>query len=554
MERVSIGIDFGTLSARAAAVRVSDGHVLGSASFDYPHGVMDSELQTPSGAVSLPPDWALQDPADYLEALRRAVTGALNDAGLAAESVIGIGVDFTTCTMIAADADGMPLCFDVKFASEPHAYAKLWKHHASSRYAKLIEDAAKESGEPWLFRLGGKVSCEWLFPKMMQVLKEAPRVYEAADSFIDAADWIVRLLTGSRVRNSCTAGYKAFWTEEGYPSPGFLAKLDPRLENCVVEKLGGVIVAPGTLAGTLTKEGAALCGLLPGTAVSAGCGDAHAAAPALKITGPGTMLCIMGTSAAMLVSTGKYTDMPGICGFVKDGFVPGYWGCEAGLACFGDLFAWFAKNCASEDIIREAKERGVSALELLSEKAALLRPGECGVIALNWWNGNRSPIGSSELTGMFAGMSLSTTCVDMFRALEEATAFGTRMILENLGRYGVGVERIIVSGGIPRKNPALMQIFADVLGRKIETADVSGGSDLGSAVYGALAAGAERGGYGSYEEAALAMGRDCVTAYLPDAKAHAVYEKIYREYLRAAEFFSGCGIMKELSDLSRGAG
>ena len=555
MPKIALGLDFGTLSVRALAVRVSDGAELGSASFSYPRAVMDKELVLPSGhTVPLPPNWALQDPRDYLAALRSVVPAVLSEAGCSPEDVIGAAADFTTCTLLPVTADGTPLCFDPRFMKNPHAWVKLWKHHAAQPYADRINRIAAERKEPWLERYGGKISSEWMFPKILETLSEAPEVYEAAAYFLDAADWIAWLLTGKQTRNSCIAGYKAMWCG-GYPSEDFFAALDPRMKTVVRDKLGAPVLPVGSEAGTVTEAGAALSGLLPGTAVAVGHTDAHVAAPALKITEPGDMLALVGTSTTMLVCSEEYAPVPGICGIVKDGILPGLWGYEAGLGCVGDAFGWFADNCVSHALVKEAGKRGIPVISLLTEKIGALSPGESGVMALNWWNGNRNPLGDGDLSGLFVGLTLGTTPVGMFRALVESTAFGLRLIIENLREHGVAVNRFTASGGIPRKAPEIMQIYADALGMEVKIAGTKEGPAKGSAVYAAYAAGADRGGYDSLSEAAEHMGTGPVRTYRPDPARKEAYDALYRDYVALVDYFGrgGNDVMKRLLALKKAA-
>ena len=554
MDTVTLGLDFGTLSVRALAVRTSDGAELGSASVPYRHGVMDSVLVTPSREIPLPPNWALQSPRDYLDALSAVVPAALADAGVSPEQVIGVGVDFTTCTLLPVRADGTPLCFEPRFENEPQAWVKLWKHHAAQPWADRITETARQRGEEWLARYGGRVTSEWMFPKIWETLANAPEVYEEAHGFFDAADWIVRMLTGEETRNSCIAGYKALWCG-GYPSEDFFRALDERLAHVVRDKLPGTVLPVGTRAGGITSEGAALTGLLPGTAVSVGHTDAHVAAPALKIARPGVMMDLLGTSSTLLVSSENYVPVPGVCGIVKDGILPGLWGYEAGLGCVGDAFGWFADNCLTPDLVREADRRGIPPVALLTEQIAPMEPGECGVMALNWWNGNRNPLGDGDLSGLFVGLSLTTTPADMFRALVESTAFGTRLIIENLRSHGVAVDEFVASGGISRKSPPMMQIWADVIGMDIQIAGTKEGPAKGSAVYAAYAAGAARGGYDTLAEAADHMGTGPIRTYRPDPARKEAYNALYRDYLTLFDYFGrgGNDVMKRLLGMKKKA-
>ena len=391
-----------------------------------------------------------------------------------------------------------------------------------------------------------------MFPKILEVLTEAPEVYDAADVFLDAGDWIVWVLTGRLTRNSCVAGYKALW-RGSYPSREFLSALHPRLATVVEDKLPGAVVPVGSLVGGITEHGAALTGLPRGCPVAAAHTDAHVAAPALGVTSPGVLIDLIGTSSTMLVSAEAYHPVPGICGIVKDGILPGLWGYEAGLGCVGDAFAWFADNCLTPGLVRESEERKIPPVALLSEKIAALEPGECGVMALNWFNGNRNPLGDGDLTGLFLGLSLTTTPIDMFRALVESTAFGTRLIVENLREHGVAVDAFVASGGIARKSPAVMQIWADVLGMEIQVAGTKEGPAKGSAIYAALAAGSARGGYDTLAEAALHMASKPERTYVPNPAHREVYDALYRDYLTLFEHFGrgGDDVMKRLLGLRR---
>ena len=288
MEKYTIGVDYGTLSGRAVLVNARTGQELADAVYEYPHAVMDEQL--PCG-VKLGTDWALQHPQDYLDVLAHTIPEVLRKSGVSADDVIGIGTDFTACTLLPTKRDGTPLCFLPEYEREPHAYVKLWKHHAAQDKANRLNEIAAARGEAWLQNYGGKISSEWAIPKIWQVLDEAPEIYAAADRFIEAADWIIWQLCGQETRNSCTAGYKEIWNKKtGYPSPDFFKALDPRLENVVQEKLGTVITPLGSRAGSLTEQAAALTGLRPGIAVAVGNVDAHVCVPAVGIDGPAKML------------------------------------------------------------------------------------------------------------------------------------------------------------------------------------------------------------------------------------------------------------------------
>ncbi|MEJ2557289.1 MAG: ribulokinase [Anaerolineae bacterium] len=548
--KYAIGVDFGTESGRVVLVDVADGQEIATAVHLYANGVIDEKL--PGSGVRLEPDWALQDPKDYLEVFKQAIPAVLKKSGVDPEAVIGLGIDFTACTMLPTKADGTPLCFLPEWRDNPHAWVKLWKHHAAQPEANKLNEIARELGYTFLDRYGNKISSEWFFPKAWQILDEAPEVHQAAERLIEGADWVVWQLTGEEKRNACTAGYKAIWSKrEGFPPNEFFKALDPRMEHIVDEKMSRDIYPLGAKAGGLTEEAARWTGLKPGTAVAIANVDAHVSVPAATVTQPGRMVIIMGTSNChMVLGTEEHT-VPGMCGYVEDGIVPGFFGYEAGQSCVGDHFAWFAENCVPGAYEQEAKARGLDIHRLLEEKAARLQPGESGLLALDWWNGNRSVLVDVDLTGMLLGATLATRPEEIYRALIEATAYGTRIIIETLEGNGVPVNEIVATGGLPDRNKLLMQIYADVTGRPIHIADTSQGGALGSAMHGAVAAGKDAGGYDSILEASERMARLRDEAYHPIAENRAAYDQLYAEYVTLHDYF-GRGandVMKRLKAL-----
>jgi L-ribulokinase len=549
--KYAIGVDFGTESGRASIVDVTDGREIATSVHPYAHGVIDERL--PDSDILLEPDWALQDPNDYLEVLKTAIPAVLAESGVDPADVIGVGIDFTACTMLPTTADGEPLCFLPQWRENPHAWVKLWKHHAAQPEANALNAQARAAGfGDLLERYGGKISSEWFIPKAWQILDEAPEVYEAADRLIEAADWVIWQLTGRETRNATTAGYKAMWSKsEGFPPPEFFRALDPRLENIVDEKLSREVLPLGAKAGGLSEEAAAWTGLLPGTAVAVANVDAHVAVPAATVTEPGRMVIIMGTSNCHMVLGQEFKTVPGMCGVVEDGIIPGLAGFEAGQSCVGDHFAWFVENALPADYRREAEERGVTAHEVLEEKAAKLIPGESGLLALDWWTGNRSVLVDVDLTGVLLGATLATRAEDIYRALIEATAYGTRLIIETFKEYGVAVKEIIATGGLPNRNKLLMQIYADVTGLPIYVAEAEQIGALGSAMHGAVAAGAAAGGYDSIQKASQRMARLREEHYEPHPGHHAIYDQLYAEYVILHDYF-GRGendVMKRLKSL-----
>ncbi|MGI6200670.1 MAG: ribulokinase [Christensenellales bacterium] len=552
MAKYAIGIDYGTQSGRALLVEIGTGRELATAVKVYPHGVMDEFL--PDGVTKLPPDWALEHPQDYLDVLATTVPEVIAQSGVDPKDVIGIGIDFTACTMLPIKRDGTPLCFLEAYRANPHSYIKLWKHHAAQDEANRLNAIAEQRGEEFLARYGGKISSEWMFPKIWQILNEAPEIYDAADRFIEACDWVIMQMTGVETRNSCTAGYKAIWhKQKGYPSNDFFKALDPRLEHVVDEKLSRDIKPLGTKAGELTEQAAKMMGLLPGTAVAVANVDAHVTIPAVGITEPGKMLMIMGTSTCDILLGEKECIAPGMCGVVEDGVLPGYMGYEAGQSCVGDHFEWFVENCVPGAYYEEAEKRGINIHQLLTEKADALKIGESGLVALDWWNGNRSVLVDADLTGVMLGMTLLTKPEEMYRALIEATAYGTRMIVENFQQHGVPVTELYAAGGIAEKNAMMMQIYADVTNMEIRISASPQAPAYGSSMFGAVAAGAARGGYDSIFDAARQMGKIKEKIYKPIPENVAMYDKLYAEYKILHDYF-GRGandVMKRLKQIKK---
>ncbi|MBS1693826.1 MAG: ribulokinase [Actinobacteria bacterium] len=543
-EKYAIGIDFGTLSGRAVVVRVNDGFELASAEHVYEHAVLTQSL--PVGDVRLPAEWALQVPDDYRNVLRRAVPEAVSRAGIDPGDVVGVGTDFTSCTMVPVRADGTPLCEVDGFADRPHAYAKLWRHHSPQPQADRINTVAAERGEPWLKRYGGSISSEWEFAKALQILEEDPRVYAAIDRWVEGADWIVWQLCGTYVRNACSAGYKGILQDGVYPTRDFLAALNPDFADFVDTKLAHPVGQLGQAAGGLTEQAAAWTGLPAGLPVAVGNVDAHVTAAAANSLESGQLLAIMGTSTCHVMNSDVLQEVPGMCGVVDGGIVTGYWGYEAGQSGVGDIFSWFINNCVPAEFAQQAKDRGISTHELLTELAATQEVGEHGLVALDWHSGNRSVLVDHQLSGVIVGQTLATTCVDMYRALLEATAYGTRMIVETFNNNGVPVVELVVGGGL-LKNKLLMQIYADVVGLPLSTVNSGQAPALGAAIHAAAAAGL----YHDVPAAAKQMGGRTRDAYTPIPENVERYDRLYAEYVTLHDWFGrGNRMMRELREIA----
>lgn len=551
-----IGLDFGTESGRVVLFNLADGRELAAAVSTYAHGVIDHTL--PGYDLKLEPDWALQNPQDYLTVLKQAVPAVLAKSGVDPADIVGVGVDFTSSTIIPTLADGTPLCFLPPWRSQPHAWVKLWKHHAAQPEANRMTEMAHQGSFSFLDRYGGKVSSEWFFPKVWQILNEAPELYAAADRIIEAGDWLIWQLTGHEKRSAAIAGYKAFWSKrEGYPPNDYFKALDPRLEHVIDEKLSRTLYPLGANLGGLTTQAAAWTGLKPGTIVTTVNVDGHMSATAAAITEqPGRMVIIMGTSNCHMILGNEERVIPGMCGYVEDGIVAGYLGYEAGQSGMGDQFAWFVRHCVPESYQQEARARGLNIYKLLEEKAAALKPGESGLLALDWWNGNRSILVDMDLTGLLLGATLATKPEEIYRALLESTAYGTRVIIENFEAHGVPVSDIAATGGLPGRNPLLMQIFADVTGRAINLTDTEQGGALAAAMHAAVAVGPERGGYASIAQATRHMTRLGSQVYRPLAAHKQVYDHLYAEYLTLHDYFGrgGNDVMKRLKQIKSASG
>ncbi len=535
MHKYSIGIDFGTLSGRAVIVNTTTGEEEAVALHEYTHGVMDEKLPdgTPLGV-----DWALQHPQDYLDVFRITIPEVITKAGVTPGQIAGVGIDFTACTMLPVKADGTPLCFLEKYMGRPNAWVKLWKHHAAQEEANRLNSIAEERGEKFLKRYGGKISSEWMIPKIWQTVNEDPEIYDAAERFIEAADWVVWQLTGEETRNTCTAGYKAIWHKhDGYPHDMFFRALHPKMEKLADEKLSRILLPMGTRAGTISEAGARMTGLNKGTAVAVANVDAHVSVPAVGIISPGKMLAIIGTSTCHMILGDTEKEVPGMCGVVEDGIIEGFFGYEAGQSCVGDHFQWFVDNCTTAEYKAEADSMGIDLHTLLTEKAARLLPGESGLLALDWWNGNRSVLVDVDLTGMIVGMTLTTRPEEIYRTLIEATAFGTRMIIETFEENGVPVKEFYAAGGIAEKNPFVMQIYADVINREIKISGSPQAPALGSAMFGAVAAGKEAGGFDTIMEAAAIMAKVKESTYKPVGKNVLVYDRLFAEYRILHDYF-----------------
>ncbi len=517
-DQLSLGLDFGTESVRALLVDLQ-GRERGVAVVKYKHGQITEFL--PGTNEKLPPDFALQDPQDWVDATADAVREALTKVPASAGDVIGIGVDFTSCTMLPALADGTPLSLTEKWRGEKYAWPKLWKHHAAIAQTDRINALARERNEPWLDRYGGIIGLEWFFPKMFETLERAPTVFDATQVWLEAGDWFVWHLVGGDAaqlpRSTCQAGYKGMWSrEEGFPSNSFLKALHPKLEHVVAEKMPGRFLAPGERAGGLTAAMAERFGLRPGTPVSAAIIDAHAGVPGAGANEPDTLVMVMGTSSCHMLNSAVGKKVPGIAGIVKEGILPGFYGYETGQAAVGDAFEWIRRLLGSPDF------------STLSAQASKLPSGSDGVRCVDWFNGCRTPLMNGALTGSFTGLTLNHGPAHLFRSVLEASACGLRWIVETLRNGGVPVRRFVATGGLPHHSPLFLQICADVLNEDIIVPESKQGPALGAAILGALAAGA----FPDANSAIKAMTQlGASRTVSPHPESARICERLYSDYL-----------------------
>lgn len=512
MIQATLGLDFGTESVRAIIISL-DGEQLALAEEKYSHGQIIDHL--PGSSQPLPPKSAHQHPFDWLESAAKATRTSLAELNA---TIIGIGVDFTSCTMLPVLNDGTPLCLTGTFKTTPQAWPKLWKHHGAIVQAARMTTIARERDESFLKRYGGLIGEEWFFPKILETLETAPQVAAATEVWLEAGDWFVWQLVGQISRSTCQAGYKGLWSAtEGYPSDDYLAAIHPDFPALVAKKLPGTFTAPGTSAGTLTPEMAARFGLPENTPVSAAIIDAHAGVPGSGAAEPDTLVMVMGTSSCHMLNSSSEQEVPGVAGIVKDGILPGFYGYETGQAAVGDAFDWLRRLTGQSDFTT------------LSKQAAALPPGAGGVRCLDWFNGCRTPHMNAALTGTFTGLTLHHGPAHLHRALMEASACGVRWIVELLREKGVPVRKFIATGGLPHHDPALIQLYADILGETIQVPDTTQGPAVGAAILGALAA----GHFPNTQDAIQAMtSQDTLTTYPPTNSG--AYHAIYQDYRQLA--------------------
>ena len=532
MAKYSIGVDYGTLSARALLVDLTDGREVCESVYEYPHAILTNDY---FDGIPLINTDAFQHPQDYLDALVSTIKDVLETSGVSPSDIVGIGFDFTSCTVLPVDEKGTPLCFYDKYKQNPQAYVKLWKHHSAQAEADEITALAEKENAPWLSSYGGKVSSEWLFPKLFEVYHKAPDVYEDTFRYIEAGDWLVWMLTGIETHSSCMAGYKALWNKKsGYPENEFWAKYDEKFSDIIGTKVSCNVLPTGTKSGIINAHGNLLTGLDIGTAVAVPIIDAHAALPAAGVVDGGKLMLIIGTSSCHIVMSKEDRVVNGICGSVEDGIIPGLVAYEAGQSAVGDIFDWYINNCVPEKYMQEARDKGKSIFSLMDEKASDIGIGESGIIALDWWNGNRTPYADYSLKGVILGMNLHTKPEEIYRGILESTAFGTKAIVDLYEENGVEINEVYAAGGISQKNSFMMKMYADVLGKEIQIAASTQAGAKGSAIFASVA-----GGYfATAKDAAEVIADKCEKVYYPTPENTEKYEVIYKKYRKLSEYFA----------------
>jgi L-ribulokinase len=551
MSRYAIGLDYGTNSCRSLLVDLDTGEELGSVVFPYPSGELGI-LTDPSD-----PNVARQNPQDYLDGMVTIIRGALEAAGEArdgfdASEVIGLGIDTTGSTVIPVDEAGTPLALKPEFSTNLNAHVWLWKDHTAHEEAAAITEIAGRERPRFLAKCGGIYSSEWWWSKIWRCKNVDAAVFEAAYSWVEHCDWLPAVLTGNdkpadTKRSICAAGHKAMYCEEwgGLPDKEFLAMLDPALAD-LRDRLYEKAETSESQAGRLTEEWAGKLGLKPGIPVAVGAFDAHHGAVGSGAKA-GTLVKILGTSTCditVLPNDADLGDVPGVCGVVDGSVLPGHYGIEAGQSAVGDIFLWFVNHLVPDSYGATQDEKFIE----MERRLSGLQPGETGLLALDWNNGNRTVLVDVRLSGLLLGQTLHTEAHEIYRALIEATAFGALTIINRMEEYGIRIEEVVNTGGLAVKNRTLMQIYADILGRPLKVAASDQTCALGAAIFGAAC-----GGSMTISEVQANCCRMRDVEYTPIPENQAAYAELYALYKTIHDAFGSSGwegrlnhVMKEL--------
>jgi L-ribulokinase len=547
--KYSIGVDYGSESGRVLIVNTNTGEIKGKHVIPYRHGVMTEKI--PTNPTNIPKGSALQHPQDFLEVLEEGIPQAIASAGINPNQIIGLGIDFTSSTLLPVDKNLTPLCFLEEFKDYHHAWVKLWKHHHTKPQTDKIFQLAASRKEQWLRCLGFNISEEWAIPKILEVFEDAPDIYASTSYFLEAVDWLISILTSTLTRNNCSLGFKAFWNDTNWFPVEFFKELDMKFGSTILTKLQGEVKNVGTCAGLLTEQWAKKLSLPYGLPIAVGIIDAHAAVLGTGVSQSETLLMVMGTSTCHLMLNTELKEIPGISGVVKDAILPGMYAYEAGQSAVGDLFGAYVKKHIPESYHLEADRLGISIFDLLERKANELLPGENGMFALDWHNGNRSILSDADLSGVLIGLTLHTKPEEIYRAYMESTAFGAKIIFDTYLEWGMNIKEVVAAGGLPQRNSLLMQIYADIFNMPIQISQSDYAPAIGAAILGAVAAGDENDGYDEIENAILHMAQPIEKTYYPNEESAAIYAKMFTHYKEMHNYFGlqHVKLMKSLKQL-----
>lgn len=535
MGRILLGLDFSAAELKVVALDIKSGRSIGISSCPYKHGVIENHL--PSGE-KLPKFFSLQSPEDWLDAMTIAVRKLITETRIPKEEIASIGVSFTSCTTLPVFEDGSPLCLDAQYAGNPHAWPKLWKHYASRGQAKRLTKIAEDRGEPFLENYGGKISSEWLWPKLLETLEEAPELASNMSFYLEGGDWIVWQLTGRQTRNQCAAGYKACYVEGlGYPPGDYLASINLDLADIAERARAIPVLSPGRFVGGLTKEVAGILGLLPGTPVGAAVVDAQGSVAGAGVFLPNILVMTLSTSTSHLVMSKEEKLFQGFSGTVKNGILDGFWGYESVQPATGDIIEWYMQTLAPMPVYERSGDDDVDPWIVLDRYISEVPAGSNGLLSLDWWDGNKSILLNTALTGLIAGFTMRTTPDEIFKCIVEGSAFGAKRIIENYKANGVEIKRIVATGDLPFKSPSIAQVYADIINQEIRMPDSKQSVARGAAIIGGLAVGVHNLGYSSREEYFSAMIPPDYDNYKPNSEHAATYKKLYESYLELHDYF-----------------
>lgn len=525
-EKYVIGIDYGTQSARAVVVQTSDGTLVGAQACAYPHGVLSEAL--PDG-TPLGDQFALAVAEDYLEVLESTVIGAMQQADICPDAVVGLCVDATSYTLVPTDAEYRPLSLRAEFKNRPQSYIKLWKHHAAQSQTERSKAIAREMQMSFLEYCGGEMSSEWTIPKLLEIRENDPEVYVQMAYAFDLCDFLTLMLTDKLTRGIGSVSFKSNWVDgEGYPSAEYLERLGTGFSEEYLRLMNGEIIRPGQRAGTLCAEMAKRLGLPEGISVAGGILDGHTSLPTSGLYKAGDVSLVIGTSNVSAVMTDRHVKPPAGSVLAMDGFVPGLYAIDSGQSCTGDMLGWYMKNMLPAEITQAAESQGVSTYDILNARAEASEPWCCPLTVLDWWNGNRNVMCNLNLRGSIQGMTLGTRPEDIYIAMVQGIACGTRKILDTCEENGVEIKNIVACGGIPQKNTFMMQQYANILNRPLRVVCANEGPAMGSAIFAACAAGV----YESFEQAVHHMQGRSFVEYLPQFEHCGDYERIYQRFSR----------------------